>query len=117
MKRAEAKLETEEARVVYDDARQAPERLAAAIDRLGFQAAVLSVTAAPKPTLYVDGLSDLKAVRKVEQVLNAIRGVRSVTVAPKDGEVFVDYDGQTASPRDFITALNAAGFQARLGSP
>ena len=115
--RAHVRLETEEARVVYDDARQTPEKLAAAIDRLGFQASVLSVTAAPKPTLYVDGLTDLKAVRKVEQVLKVSKGVRGVTVDPKDGEVFVEYDGQVVTPRDLISALDAAGFKARLPSP
>ncbi len=117
MKRAQVRLETEEARVTYDEARQTPEKLAAAIDRLGFQASVLSVTAAPRPTLYVDGLTDLKAVRKVEQILKAIKGVRSVRIDPKDGEVFVEEDGQAVSPRDLIAALEAAGFRARLGSP
>ena len=117
VKRAHVRLETEEARVVYDDAKQTPEKLAAAIDRLGFQARVLSVTAAPKPTLYVDGLTDLRAVRKVEQVLTTIKGVRGVTVDPKDGEVFVEYDGRAVSPRDLVAALEEAGFKARLGSP
>jgi copper chaperone CopZ len=109
--------QTEEARVVYDDGKQTPEKLAAAIDRLGYQASVLSVTAAPKPTLYVDGLTDQKAVRKVEQALKAIKGVKGVAVDPKEGEVFVEYDGRAVNPRDLVAALNAAGFKARLGSP
>ncbi|MBI4611183.1 MAG: heavy-metal-associated domain-containing protein [Candidatus Rokubacteria bacterium] len=117
VKRAHVRLETEEARVVYDDAKQTPEKLAAAIDRLGFPASVLSVTAAPKPTLYVDGLTDLKTVRKVEQVLKAVKGVRGVTVDPRDGEVFVDYDRLTTSVRDLVAALEGAGFKARSGSP
>lgn len=117
VKRAHVRLETEEARVVYDDTKQTPEKLALAIDRLGFQATLLSVTAAPKPTLYVEGLTDLKAVRKVEQALKAIKGVRSVTVDPKDGEVFVEYDDRAVSPREFIAKLEAAGFKARFGSP
>jgi Cu+-exporting ATPase len=117
VKRAQVSLETEEARVTFDDSRQTPEKLAAAIDRLGFQARVLSVTAAPRPTLYVDGLNDLKAVRKVEQILKAIKGVRGVTVDPKDGEVFVEYDGQAVSPPQLVAALEAAGFKARPASP
>lgn len=40
-------LETGQARVVYDDTRQAPEKLAAAIDKLGFKASVISVAEAP----------------------------------------------------------------------
>lgn len=56
-----------------------------AIDRLGFEASVLSVTAAPGTTLYVDGLTEMKAVRKVERVLKGIKGVRGVTVAERRG--------------------------------
>lgn len=47
MKQAFVELETGQARIVYDDQRQAPEKLAAAIDKLGFKASVLSVIAAP----------------------------------------------------------------------
>ena len=43
--------------------------------------------------------------------------VRSVMVDPQDGEVFVEYDGQTVKPRDLVAALEAAGFKARQGSP
>jgi len=112
---AHVRLETEEARVVYDDAKQTPENLAAAVDRLGFRASVVSVAAAPRPTLYVDGLANPTAARKVEQVLKAVKGVRTVVVAARDGKVFVEYDGRTASPRDLLAALEAAGFKARLG--
>jgi copper chaperone CopZ len=47
VKRADVKLETGQAKVLYDDTKQTPEKLAAAIDRLGFKASVVSVTAAP----------------------------------------------------------------------
>ncbi len=117
VKRADVRLETEEARVVYDDAKQTPEKLAAAIDRLGFQASMLTVTAAPRPTLLVEGVNDLKAVRKIEGILRGLKGVRGVRVDPGTGEVFVEYGAQAVSPRDLIAALEAAGFKARLGSP
>jgi len=113
VKRAHVRLETEEARVVYDDTKQTPEKLTAAIDRLGFQASAVSVTAAPKPTLYVDGLTELKAVRKVEQVLKAVKGVKGVTVDPKDGEVFVEYESQAVTPWELVAVLKAAGFTVR----
>jgi copper chaperone CopZ len=48
VKRADVKLETGQARVIYDDARQTAEKLASAIDMLGFKASVVGVTAAPK---------------------------------------------------------------------
>ncbi len=117
VKRADVRLETEEARVVFDDAKQTPEKLAAAIDRLGFQASMLTVSAAPRPTLLVEGVNDLKAVRKIEGILRGLKGVRAVRVDPGTGEVFVEYDGPAVSPRDLIAALEAAGFKARLGSP
>ena len=48
MKRADVKLDTSQARVVYDDTRQTPEKLAAAIDKLGYRASVVSVGEAPR---------------------------------------------------------------------
>jgi copper chaperone CopZ len=44
VKRAEATLETGQAKVVYEDTTQTPAKLAAAIDKLGFKASVTSVT-------------------------------------------------------------------------
>lgn len=46
--RAEVSLEKAEARVEFDDARISAAQLAAAIDRLGFRAKVLSVTEGSK---------------------------------------------------------------------
>ncbi len=43
VKRADVKLETGQAKVLYDDTKQTPETLAAAIDKLGFRASVVSV--------------------------------------------------------------------------
>lgn len=48
MKRADVTREKGQARVIYDDAVQSPEKLAAAIDKLGFKAAVVSVADAPR---------------------------------------------------------------------
>ena len=42
------KLEAGQARVIYDDTRQTPNKLAAAIDKLGFKASVVGVTEAPE---------------------------------------------------------------------
>lgn len=47
MKRADVKLETGQARVIYDATKQTPEKLAAAIDRLGYKASLVSVAEAP----------------------------------------------------------------------
>ncbi len=116
MKRADVRLETGEAKVIYDDSKQTPEKLAAAVEKLGFQASVTGVAAAPRPTLYVDGLKDLKTVQKVESALRAVPGVKGVTVVPRDGEVFVTHE-PTVAPRDLVAALEAAGLKARVASP
>ncbi len=47
MKHADVKLETGQAKILYDDTKQTPEKLAAAVERLGFRASVVSVTAPP----------------------------------------------------------------------
>ena len=47
MKRADVKLESGQAKVTYDDTTQTPEKLAAAIDKLGFKASLVSVADAP----------------------------------------------------------------------
>ena len=41
------RLETGQAKVIYDDSKQTPEKLAAAINKLGFKASVVSVAGAP----------------------------------------------------------------------
>ena len=99
--------------MIYDEARQTPDALIAAIDRLGFKAALLSVTTAPKPTLYVDGISDRAAARRLERALKTLKGVKSVTV-DLGQEVFIDYDPQTTGLRDLVAAAEAAGFKARV---
>lgn len=117
VKRANVRLETGEAKVIYDDTKQTPGKLAAAVDKLGFQASVHAVTAAPKPTLCVEGLNDAKAVRKVESTLKSVQGVKSVVIDPGLGEVFVEYDAHAVTPRDLVAALETAGFKARPAGP
>jgi copper chaperone CopZ len=48
VKRADVKLEPGQAKVIYDDTKQTPEKLAAAIDKLGYKASVVSVSEAPR---------------------------------------------------------------------
>jgi len=110
------KLETGQAQVIYDDTKQTAERLATTIDRLGFQAAVVAVKAAPEPTLYVEGITDRATARRVEKALKALRGVTLVTV-DTGTQVYVRYDPALVQPRDLVAAVEAAGFRARLGAP
>jgi hypothetical protein len=48
VKRADVKLETEQAQVLYDDTKQSPEKLTSVIGMLGFKASIVSVTEAPQ---------------------------------------------------------------------
>ena len=48
MKRADVKLETGQARVIYDDSAQTPSSVVSAIDKLGFKASVVGVAEAPE---------------------------------------------------------------------
>jgi len=48
VKQADVTLEPGQARVIYDDTKQTPEKVAAAIDKLGFKASVVGVTEAPE---------------------------------------------------------------------
>ena len=48
VKKAEVSLEKAEARVEFDDTKISGDKLAAAVDRLGYRAKVLSVLPAPR---------------------------------------------------------------------
>lgn len=48
VKRADVKLETGQAKILYDDTKQTAEKLAAAIDKLGFRASIVSVGEPPR---------------------------------------------------------------------
>lgn len=113
MKRVEVQLQPGQASVIYDQTRQTPDALIAAIDKLGFKVVSLSVTTAPKPTLYVEGIGDRAAARRLERALKTLKGVKSVTLDPGH-EVFIDYDPQTTGLRDLVAAAEAAGFKARV---
>lgn len=85
-------------------------------DKVGFQVSVHAVTAAPKPTLYVEGLKDTEAARKViESTLNGVKGVRGVMVDTGLAEVFVfvEYDADAMKPHDLASRSRPPG--ARRG--
>lgn len=117
MKGADVRLLTGEARVLYDDMEQSPESLAAAVDRLGFQARVRETRPASAPTLHLEGPADARAARRVERALRSLPGVRSVLVDPGRGQVFVDHDSRAVTPGDLLEALLAAGLRARPAAP
>lgn len=113
VRRAEASRERNEAKVVYEPDKIAPEKFVDTIGKIGFEARLLTVTDPPRPTLRVEGITDLKSVYKIRDTLLAVPGVKKITIDPKFGEVFVESDGSTVPTDRLIAALAKAGFRAQ----
>lgn len=113
VRRAEASRERNEAKVVYEPDKIGPEKLAETIGKIGFEARLLTVTDPPRPTLKVEGMTDLRSVYKVRDILLAVPGVKKITIDPKFGEVFVESEVNVISTDRLIAALAHAGFRAQ----
>lgn len=114
MESADVSLEKAEARIWFDEANVKPEALVAAVNRLGFQASLVGVTQAPRPTLRIEGLNSRQGVERARQALQAVAGVSGVWIDRKRSEAFVEYDRTTLTPGRLLLALQAAGFKASL---
>ncbi len=116
VRRAEASRERNEAKVTYDPEKIAPEKFVETIGKIGFEARLLTITDPPRPTLKVEGVTDLKSVYKVRDTLLAVPGVKKITIDPKFGEVFVESEGPPVPPDRLIAALAKAGFRAQMAN-
>jgi Cu+-exporting ATPase len=116
VRRAEASRERNEAKVVYEPDKIAPEKFVETIGKIGFEARLLTITDPPRPTLKVEGITDLKTVYKVRDTLLAVPGVKKITIDPKFGEVFVESDGGAVPTDRLIAALAKAGFRAQAAN-
>ncbi len=114
VRRAEASRERNEAKVVYDPDKTGPEKFVETIGKIGFEARLLTVTDPPRPTLKVEGITDLKSVYKVRDTLLKVPGIKKITIDPKFGEVFVETEGTPVPPDRLIAALAKAGFRAQV---
>jgi copper chaperone len=65
--------------------------------------------------LRVTGMTCQGCVRSVKRVLEAVPGARSAAVSLESGEAVVEFDPGHARAADFVAAVDAAGYQARLG--
>lgn len=111
---ADVSLERAEARVQFEAERVTPDALVAAVNRLGFQASLLRVGEAPPSTLFIEGLNKGADLERARRILAAIPGVTQVRIAPKHGEVFIDFDASRTTAQRLVEALLSAGFKARL---
>ena len=116
VRRAEASRERNEAKVIYEPDKVAPEKFVETIGKIGFEARLLSITDPPRPTLKVEGINDLKSVYKVRDALLVVPGVKKVTIDPKFGEAFVESDGSAVPTDRLIAALAKAGFRAQAAN-
>ncbi len=114
VRRAEASRERNEAKVVYEPEKIAPEKFVETIGKIGFEARLLTITDPPRPTLKVEGMTVLKSVYKVRDALLAVPGVKKITIDPKFGEVFVESDGNPVPADRLIAALAKAGFRTQV---
>jgi copper chaperone CopZ len=64
--------------------------------------------------LSVDGMTCASCERHVRDALAVVPGVRSASVHLADGGATIEYDASAAAPADFVTAIDRAGYKARL---
>ena len=62
--------------------------------------------------LNVEGMRCGSCARHVGAALRAVEGVRLVDVRLREGEVFVEHDGEGPGPGSLVEALREAGYAA-----
>jgi copper chaperone len=65
--------------------------------------------------LRVTGMTCGHCQMKVEQALKAVGGVYSAVVDLRDGEAEIDFDDDAITTSQLITAVERAGYAAKLG--
>lgn len=111
---ASVALATEACEVRHDAGVLSREEIVSFIDELGYDAEVLSFEEeVNRVRLLLEDVSDFQLV---EEVLNAVNGVKFVVVDPIGGTVTVEYDPEKAGPRSFIENGGGA-FKAKLEPP
>ncbi len=61
--------------------------------------------------LHVDGMSCSHCAASVKRAVEALAGVRSVSVSLESGEVTVDFDGTAASVDQIADAIMEEGYE------
>lgn len=97
---ANVALATEECEVRHDAGVLSREEIVSFIDELGYDAEVLSFEEEVNRVRLL--LEDVTDFQLVEEVLNAVNGVRSVFVDPVGGTATVEYDPEKAGPRTLL---------------
>jgi len=91
-----------------------PERLSAAVDRVGYSARpAVEDGQGARARLAVEGMHCASCVSTIEQALCATPGVSEATVNLASEQAVVTYDADRASPGDFVAAVERAGYAAQ----
>ena len=125
-------LEAKCATISYDPMKTSPQELCAAIDDMGFEAALSEPSAVDgfdelalrggvgdQPTehvciIAVDGMTCMSCVRHIEDVVADMAGVSRIRVSLQDNSATVQWRPGTVSPQEVAAKIDDMGFEARV---
>lgn len=109
-------LEHRNAQVTYVEGQQSPERLAAAINQLGYKAGTPTAAGNKVVRIPIEGMMcESMCTPTIKKALSALDGVSKVEVTLKPGEARVEYVPAKVSPDKMVSVINGLSFKA--GTP
>lgn len=111
-------LMTERALAVYDATKVTTAELVERVEDAGFDAQVIASSHADTRilNLRIFGMTCASCANSIETALQATRGIRSATVNLATDACQAEYDADVCGPRDIISAISDAGFDALVVS-
>lgn len=109
-------LEKKQAYVQFNPGKVSAENIAAAIDDMGFEAAVHSITRDKGLTtkIGVEGMTCQSCVKSIESTMGGKPGVREIRVSLDDKEAYIVYDPTLTNPGTLKDQIDDMGFEATL---
>ncbi|KAL2925736.1 putative copper-transporting ATPase HMA5 [Bienertia sinuspersici] len=108
VKKAQVALATEEAEIHYDPKLVTYNELLEAIEDSGFEAILISTGEDRcKVHLKVDGIRTENDWKMIENSLETLTGVQTVSIDPKLDKISISYKSDVTGPRDFIEVIES----------
>lgn len=109
-------LEKKQAYVQFNPGKVSAENIAAAIDDMGFEASVHSITRDKGLTtkIGVEGMTCQSCVKSIESTMGSKPGVREIRVSLDDKEAYIVYDPTLTNPGTLKDQIDDMGFEATL---
>lgn len=109
-------LEKKQAYVQFNPGKISAESIASAIDDMGFEASVHSITRDKGLTtkIGVEGMTCQSCVNSIESAMRGKPGVREIKVSLSDKEAHIVYDPTLTSPGSLRDQIDDMGFEATL---